>query len=85
MRKMTIGETRVRRLLDIAQATGREWALVVSVVDGRKSIYASPDGLLTHMLEPRPAPALGHSRSRGRKTCLLSRRRRSRAAGIGPA
>jgi hypothetical protein len=51
MRKMTIGETRVRRLLDIARATGREWALVVSVVDGRKSVYASPDGRLTHMLE----------------------------------
>jgi hypothetical protein len=51
MGKMTIGDTRVRRLLDIARATGREWALVVSVVDGRKSVYASPDGQLTHMLE----------------------------------
>jgi hypothetical protein len=51
MGKMTIGETRVRRLLDIARSTGREWALVVSVVDGWKSVYASPDGRLTHMLE----------------------------------
>jgi hypothetical protein len=51
MGKKTLGETRVRRLLDIARATGREWALVVSVVDGRKSIYASPNGRLTHMLE----------------------------------
>jgi hypothetical protein len=51
MGKKTLGETRVRRLLDIARATGREWALVVSVVDGRKSIHASPNGRLTHMLE----------------------------------
>jgi hypothetical protein len=51
MGKMTIGETRVRWLLDIAQATGREWALVVSVADGRKSICASLDGRLTRMLE----------------------------------
>jgi hypothetical protein len=51
MGKKALGETRVRRLLDIARATGKEWALVVSVVDGRKSVYASPDGRLTHMLE----------------------------------
>jgi hypothetical protein len=49
--KRTLGETRVARLLDIARATGREWALVVSVVDGRKSVYASPEGHLTYMLE----------------------------------
>jgi len=49
--KKTLGETRVARLLEIARATGREWALVVSVVDGRKSVYASPEGCLTYMLE----------------------------------
>jgi hypothetical protein len=60
MRKMTIGETRVRRLRDIAQATGREWGLVVSVADGRKSIRLSPDGRLTRMLEqPTTRTSLG--------------------------
>ena len=49
--KRTLGETRVARLLDIARATGREWALVIDIVGGRKSIVASPDGRLTHMLE----------------------------------
>ena len=51
MGKMTIGETRARRLLDIARATGRERALVVSVVDGRKPTCASLDGRLARMLE----------------------------------
>jgi hypothetical protein len=60
MGKKSLGETRVRRLLDIAWATGKEWALVVSVVDGRESIYASPDGRLTHMLEqPTSRTSLG--------------------------
>jgi hypothetical protein len=49
--KRTLGETRVARLLDIARATRKEWALVIDIVGGRKSIVASPDGRLTHMLE----------------------------------
>ena len=51
MGKMTIGETRARRLLDIARATGRERAFAATVVDGRKPTCASPDGRLARMPE----------------------------------
>jgi len=49
--RRTLGQTRIARLLEIARATQKDWALVISRVDGRKSIVASPDGRLTHMLE----------------------------------
>jgi len=51
MGKMSIGETRVRRLLDIARATGREWALVVSVCGWTEVRLRISGRRLTHMLE----------------------------------